>query len=132
MLVDVALPLPLEQTFTYRVPPALRRTAAVGRRHAVGERLLQRQRQGDVDEHSDGRRSMGDVRWRASGDALLRMLPTLQHTRRPVSPATPRPLFHGFARGRRAASSDCVAFVGGWEAFCRSSYPVKRGLTTLL
>ena len=28
MLVDVALPLPLEQTFTYRVPPALRRTAS--------------------------------------------------------------------------------------------------------
>jgi primosomal protein N' (replication factor Y) len=35
VLVDVALPLPLEQTFTYRVPPALRRTAAVGRRAVV-------------------------------------------------------------------------------------------------
>ena len=35
MLVDVALPLPLEQTFTYRVPPALRRTAEVGGRAVV-------------------------------------------------------------------------------------------------
>ena len=35
VLVDVALPLPLEQTFTYRVPPGLRHAAEVGGRAVV-------------------------------------------------------------------------------------------------